>query len=275
MMLLTLHVHRGKIAGELTQPQHLTEDWNGDFSGISLPIITLPATEEWNGNHVELSVGSKPDEDKIAIKLGADHHLLVARFNGLVPDWKFDRVSPEQRITVYADWPAYDVDSEIVQIRHQLRTMADADKQARENRPIDQKEINKLADESRPFLQQVYSGYGWPKISIFGAQASDDFWLLVQHQTLAVQEQMLPAMKVAVDADEATKRNYAYLFDRVEVGRGKPQHWGTQSRCENEQAVLFPVDEISHLEQRRKQIGLEPLAESLKAAAAICRRLPY
>jgi hypothetical protein len=51
-------------------------------------------------------------------------------------------------------------------------------------------------------------------ISIFGAQASDDFWLLVQHQPLAVQDSMLPAMRRATENGEAAKRNYAYLFDR-------------------------------------------------------------
>src|SRR5262249_17319124 len=104
-------------------------------------------------------------------------------------------------------------------------------------------------------------------------RASEDFWLLVQHQSLALQQQMLPAMKAAADAGEASRRDYAYLFDRVAVNTGAAQYWGTQSHCENGRAVLFPVQAPRQLPARRRAAGLEPLADSLKASQDICRKL--
>ena len=41
-----------------------------------------------------------------------------------------------------------------------------------------------------------------------------------------------------VEAREASKVNYAYLYDRVMLGQGKPQHWGTQGRCKDGKAIL-------------------------------------
>ena len=84
------------------------------------------------------------------------------------------------------------------------------------------------------------------------------------------QEELLPAMKSAVEAAEATKRNYAYLSDRVMVEEGKPQHWGTQSHCEKKRALLYPVDDVQQL----REAGLDVLSESLTAANARCERLP-
>jgi len=272
-MVLTLKWRHGKLAGTLTQPRHFTEDWNGDFVGINLPVIKLPAIGRWNGDHAELTIGHDADQDTSSMDLTDRDHLLIRFFHGVVPDWKFRRVSAEERASVDTDWPKFVSDPEIVSIRHQLKAMAQADKEARERQTINQEEINKLSDDARPFLQQIYSVYGWPKISIFGAQSSDDYWLLVQHQPLAFQEQILPVMKTAVDAGEATKRDYAYLFDRVQVERGKPQHWGTQSHCENKQAVLYGIDDPPQLEHNREEAGLEPLPESLRAASSICKKL--
>jgi hypothetical protein len=274
MMLLTLKAKRGKLTGTLTQPEHFSENWNGNFTGITLPIIAVPAVGIWNGNHAELTTGPKTNQDRSTMTLTDEDHLLIAFFHGMVPDWRFERISSEKQTAVDRNWPAYVSDPEIVSIRHQLRSMAEADKQARERKIIDQNEINRLSDESRPFLDQIYSVYGWPKISIFGAPATEDYWLLVQHQPLAFQEQMLPAMKSAVDTGEAANRDYAYLFDRLQVEHGKPQHWGTQSHCEHKRAVLYDVDDPKRLEQYRKEAGLEALVEALRAASSMCERLP-
>ena len=273
-MALIFQVKHGELIGKLIQPRHFSEDWNGDFVGVSLPIITLRARGRWMGDHVELTTGPGPDQDRSAITLADPDHLRLSFFHGTVPDWNFERLHLAARATVASDWPAYVSDPEVVSIRRQLRSMADADKQAREKRYIDQAEINRLSDESRPLLQQIYSVYGWPKISVFDAQTAKDYWLLIQHQPLEFQEQVLPSMKTAAESGEATKRDYAYLFDRVEVEQGKPQHWGTQSRCDEKKAVLYSVDDDKNLEQLRKQVGLEPVADSLRAVDAMCKRLP-
>jgi hypothetical protein len=59
-------------------------------------------------------------------------------------------------------------------------------------------------------------------------------------------------------------KDYAYLCDRVQIGEGKPQHWGSQVKCENGNPALSPVDDMSGLDARRKELFLQPIAEYLQ-----------
>ena len=81
---------------------------------------------------------------------------------------------------------------------------------------------------------------------------------------------MLPALKEAVDNNEALMRNYAYLFDRVQTSEGKLQRWGTQSRCEDHRAVLYPIEEPYHVDERRHNIGLNSLEASVQQSTLVC-----
>ena len=78
-------------------------------------------------------------------------------------------------------------------------------------------------------------------------------------------------MQRAVAAGEASQSNYVLLYDRVMKGEGKPQHWGTQTSCVNGEAVLDPVDDPAGLEQRRRELYLQPLDTYLKSMSETCR----
>lgn len=274
MMLLTILAHEGSLAGSLVGPKDATEDWLGGFSGIFLPITTRPLTGKLKGNAVEIVVGPKSDQDRVTMRLSDKDHLLVAFYRGVVPDWEFTRVTRKQSVRVSTDWPPYDDDPKIVEIREQLQTMARQDKAARERKWIDPRETAALAEQATALLESVFNQYGWPKISVFDTIPCNNFWILVQHQSPAVHEQMLPSLKSAVDEGEAEKMEYAYLFDRVQTEEGKLQHWGTQTKCEDGHAVLYPVDEVANIDKRRKAVGLGPLGESLRDAGHLCQRVP-
>lgn len=273
MMLLTTKVRGRGIKGSLIMPKHSYEDWQGEFSGMALPLEALPVTGKWKKGKLQLLTGFKGDRDRMTMRLTDNDHAAIDRFHGVVPNWKFERVQPGQKVTVYAEWPVYDLDPMIVGLRNELRTMAEQDGAAREKRWIDPKETDLLSERDKPLLESIFARYGWPKISVFGVQACDDFWILVQHEPLAVEEQMLPALKSAMDAGEASKANYAYLYDRVQMGEGKPQHWGTQSSCENGHAVLYRVDDMAGIDERRKEAGLDTLPDSQKGSDAVCARV--
>lgn len=262
-MLLTIAAHCSRLTGTLVLPKHATEDWLGEFSGISLPIRTRPLKGQPKGDGVEVVQGPKSDQDRVFMRLSDRNHLLFANYRGIVPDWQFERVSGKEPIEVSSDWPAHNDDPKIVEIQQQLQAMAQQHKAAREKRWIHPKETTELAEQAGPFLESIFKQYGWPKISVFNVMPCNNFWNLVQHQPPAIQKEMLPALKKVVDVGETSKTNYAYLFDRVQTDEGKPQHWGTQAKCENGRAVLYPIDDMTNLNQRRKAVGLGTLDESL------------
>lgn len=117
------------------------------------------------------------------------------------------------------------------------------------------------------WLKQVVQRYGWPGKSLVGVDGAHAAWLLLQHADLdvAFQKQCLPLMENAVKSKEADGKDFAYLIDRVRIGEGKPQLYGTQMMLkEGGKYVPLPIEDEAKVEERRATVGLPPLAEQLK-----------
>jgi hypothetical protein len=208
------------------------------------------------------------------VRSGSRDRLLLAVFpEQFVPPWQFERVPSQPPLTVATHWAEYSDDPKIAAVQKRLNALRLADEEARAKDPISDAELKRLADEAKPFLEEVYVAYGWPKRSVFGTKAENSFWRLVQHQTDDVLASMLPALKAAVDAGEASYRNYAYTFDRVQVAGDKPQHWGTQAYCSADGTPIFyPSDDPQNLDARRAELKLGPAADYVKELRSLCAR---
>jgi len=112
-------------------------------------------------------------------------------------------------------------------------------------------------------MQQIVADIGWPTISKVGERASQMAWLLVQHadHDRDFQRACLALMR-AQAAGEVSPQNIAYLEDRVRVGEGRPQLYGTQFHA-NAQGELepFPIENQEQVDTRRAEVGLGTLAE--------------
>ena len=114
-------------------------------------------------------------------------------------------------------------------------------------------------------MKEVVQEHGWPGKSLIGEQGAHNAWLLVQHADTDRDFQELCLEKMnALPHGEVAAVDVAYLTDRVLVGRGKPQKYGTQTKVENGKATPLPIDDEAHVDQRRKALGLEPLAAYLQ-----------
>lgn len=127
------------------------------------------------------------------------------------------------------------------------------------------KKLKAVDEGNRLWLSEQIKQFGWPGKSLVGEQAAHAAWLLVQHADAdpEFQERCLELMKAA-PSGEVTPIDIAYLTDRVLVARGQPQVYGTQ--CEEVDGRFQPracVDPQS-LDQRRKEVGLQPIKEYLK-----------
>jgi len=124
-------------------------------------------------------------------------------------------------------------------------------------------------------LLQIYS---WFTISTFGSHADRDAWLLVQHADLdiAFQRQVLRILENLYVSGETSPANYAYLFDRVassfnDPSQRKPQRYGTQGTCTGPGTwEPLPVEDPANLDNLRKEVGLEPMADYIKRFKEIC-----
>jgi hypothetical protein len=80
-------------------------------------------------------------------------------------------------------------------------------------------------------------------------------------------------MERAVSEREASRSDYALLYDRVMVGEGKLQRWGSQTKCLDGKAVLDPVEDPGGLDNRRRALFMQSIEHYLGAITEMsCRR---
>jgi hypothetical protein len=118
-------------------------------------------------------------------------------------------------------------------------------------------------------LREIVDEIGWPGVSAVGDQAAEAAWLIAQHADLdrAFQRRCLELMRTLAPG-EVLPRHIASLEDRVLVGEGKPQRYGTQlRRTPDGRLEPAPIADPDGVDARRAAVGLERLAEYLARSA--------
>ena len=145
-------------------------------------------------------------------------------------------------------------------LRAELRRRADVDQAARN--ALDPDAMEQADAENLPWLKQVIADHGWPGRSAVGEDGAAAAWLLMQHadRDPAFQRECLGLLTAAADAAEATKARVAYLTDRVLLAEGHPQEYGTQITGRDRQWVPRNLRDPDHVDERRAEMSLGPLA---------------
>ncbi len=113
-------------------------------------------------------------------------------------------------------------------------------------------------------MKQIINKIGWPTISKVGEMASHNAWLLIQHadHDIEFQKHCLVLMKNE-PPEEIVPRDIAYLEDRIKVNTDQPQVYGTQFINTNGVFIPREIENLDHVDERRKEKGLGTLAESI------------
>lgn len=116
------------------------------------------------------------------------------------------------------------------------------------------------------FVEKVLNQYGWQGPQDVGFNASQAIFLVIQHANLPMQEKYLPMIRKAEKDGRILSSNLAILEDRVALRQGKKQLYGSQvkSDAKTGEKSLFPLEDPDHVDERRKAMGLQPLAEYLE-----------
>lgn len=121
--------------------------------------------------------------------------------------------------------------------------------------------------ENLAWLKADLKANGWYKISKYGAQADNMAWLMVQHadSDRAFQREMLEILDELSAKNESSRKNYAYLYDRVAGAEKRPQRYATQGTCLPGKAwEPLPIEDPENIDKVRASVGLGPLAEYRK-----------
>src|SRR5205807_6862150 len=86
-------------------------------------------------------------------------------------------------------------------------------------------------------------------------------WLVVQLGDADLQRRALEHLEAAVDCGDADPSHFACLLDRVRMSEGRPQVFGSQFVSAGDDAVTpWPIEDPLSVDDRRRLMGLEPLA---------------
>ena len=114
-------------------------------------------------------------------------------------------------------------------------------------------------------MRAIVNRYGWPGPELVGRDGAEAAFLLVQHADHAFMKEMLPLVEKAYRGGEVSGQSYALLLDRVLVGEGKPQVYGTQAKrfeeWKGQEPALAPIEDEANVDKRRAEVGLPPLSE--------------
>lgn len=116
------------------------------------------------------------------------------------------------------------------------------------------------------FLKMTVEKHGWLSKTLVGTDGAKAAWLMLQHsdKDREFQKQCLDMMK-KLPQGEVDPKDIAYLTDRVLVGEGKEQIFGTQLRTNAKgELELAPLFEPANVDERRQRMGLGPLQEYLE-----------
>ncbi len=101
---------------------------------------------------------------------------------------------------------------------------------------------------------------GMPTLKEVDQRRMDAIWLGLQHSTKEIRKKYFPQVEKAVKNGDLSKGQYALMKDRMLMDEGKPQIYGSQI----ENGKLYELENPKTVNERRKEMGMEPIEDYLK-----------
>ena len=118
-------------------------------------------------------------------------------------------------------------------------------------------------------LRAILDEIGWPTELRVGSDGAHAAWRIAQHAIGEpdLQRRALRLLQEAASRAEVPAWQPAMLEDRIRMFEGRPQLYGTQLEPDDEgRPRPYPIEDPERVEERRRAVGLEPLAERLARA---------
>jgi len=137
-----------------------------------------------------------------------------------------------------------------------------------------QEEQERIIVHNKKRLKIIIKQKGWPTYSMVGKDAGDAVFYVFQHAEYKYLKKYLPYLKQAAIKGEASKANYAKMYDRYLMRSGKKQCYGTQivssgtidKEGNYQRGVMqfHPIAEYETVNKRRAEMDLPPIEEYAK-----------
>jgi len=123
---------------------------------------------------------------------------------------------------------------------------------------------NRVDEENRTRLKEIFEEYGFPTRKLVGKDAMQGIFLMIQHSDgdKEWQKSQLTNIEKAVKKGDMDGQSYAYLYDRIKINSGEKQLYGTQfSKVDpiNKTVELAKTEDLENLDRRRMEMGMMPI----------------
>lgn len=237
------HYYNAACAASLTGNKNLALKW-----------LNLAAKKGWsNVKHLkadtDLTVlhGSKKWD-----KLIADMQIVANK-----QEANYDKALQAELLTIFDDDQL---------IRHQyISAMNEFGRQSKEADSLGRIMLHKDSINLTK-ITNILENYGWAGPDKVGGKANQTFFLVIQHSDLKTQQKYLPMMREAAKKSNASVSSLALLEDRVALGEGRLQIYGTQIgyNKETNQNYVLPLEDPDNVDKRRAKMKLGLLADYVK-----------
>ncbi|QHT70667.1 hypothetical protein GXP67_30455 [Rhodocytophaga rosea] len=112
-------------------------------------------------------------------------------------------------------------------------------------------------------VEKILDTYGWLYPEQIGKRANSTLFLVIQHSNQQTQEKYLPMMRQAVREGKALPQDLALLEDRILLGKGELQVYGSQIGTDPQTGEMYvlPVVDPDRINERRTKVGLDSIEE--------------
>lgn len=98
---------------------------------------------------------------------------------------------------------------------------------------------------------------GWPLDEKISAKSNDAIFMVIQHASLDKQTKYLETVRVAHSRGKLPSAQYAIFDDRIRVGQGKKQKFGSQTGFDQYgNSYFFPIENFAGMDSLRAEMGL-------------------
>lgn len=108
--------------------------------------------------------------------------------------------------------------------------------------------------------------YGWLGTDDVGRKGNQALFLVIQHADPSTRKKYLPVMREGFERSKAAPSELALMEDKVLLDDGLNQRYGSQVKFNAEKNAyeVYPIDDEIHVNERRADIGLNPLEDYLR-----------
>jgi VWFA-related protein len=142
------------------------------------------------------------------------------------------------------------------------RNQQKLDDDIRDNRKPDEliKRIRATREKNNVQLCSILKQNGWPTKSLVDKDGVDAAIFAINSSSAQLRVDLMPVIIAATRQGEISRPDFAGYVDRLRIDSGLKQIFGTQATILDGFLVLFPIEAEQHVDSRRKQYELGPLA---------------